>query len=182
MSQSPTRRPHEDQNLWNFIFSIFFVLVLVGALWAIYTNRGSWPTSISIFDAFLLVCAAFRITRLVVYDKITRFFREWFVHKTIVEHAGSKWVEMRPVEDGFRQTMADLLVCPWCVGLWSGLVVSFFYYMYPWAWFVILFLAISGLGSLVQILANMIGWRAEIYKLQAKEKEAAGFTSDRSGL
>jgi hypothetical protein len=78
--------------------------------------------------------------------------------------------------------MHDLLGCPWCVGLWSGLIVAFFYFMYPWAWFIVLFLAISGLGSLFQLFANLIGWRAELYKLKAKEKEAVGFTSDRSGL
>jgi hypothetical protein len=36
---------------------------------------------------------------------------------------------------------------------------------------VIFFLAIAGGGSLIQVAANAIGWRAENLKLEAKEKD-----------
>jgi hypothetical protein len=122
---STTRRPHDDQNYWNVIFSLFFICVLFVALWGIYRKFNSFPRSIPILDAFLLAFAAFRITRLVVYDKITRFFREWFVDAKEISHEGRVWVELTPVGRGFRHTVYDLLTCPWCVGLWSGLIVSY---------------------------------------------------------
>ena len=45
------------------------------------------------------------------------------------------------------------------------------YFIFPWAWSVIFFLAVAGVGSLMQLYANQIGWRAENLKLDAKEKE-----------
>ncbi|HYF12843.1 MAG TPA: DUF1360 domain-containing protein [Candidatus Paceibacterota bacterium] len=175
-------RLKEDQNFWNVVFSVFFLLVLVFALWSLYRARGSFPTFIPVFDAVMLSFASFRITRLIVYDKITRFFRELFVHRREVVHDGKTYVELTPYENGVLHTMNDLLQCPWCIGLWAGLIATYAYFMFPWAWFVLLFLALSGLGSLLQLIGNLIGWRAENLKLDANSKEKLGHTSDRSGL
>ncbi len=177
-----TKRQKEDQNVWNFFFSLFFVGALVFCLYVLYSVHGQFPSSITFLDVALLSFAAFRITRLVVYDKITRFFREWFVSKKEVEENGVVWVELMPLPSGFRRTLHDLLQCPWCVGLWAGLIASFCYFIFAWAWFVILFLAVSGLGSLLQLFANYIGWYGENLKLDANKKEREGSTSDRSGL
>jgi hypothetical protein len=46
----------------------------------------------------------------------------------------------------------------------------FFYFIYPWAWSIIFFLALAGVGSLIQVWANSIGWQAENRKLRALEK------------
>jgi hypothetical protein len=159
-----TSRPREDQNVWNFIFSLFFIGVLAGAIWFIYQENGYYPFYIPVFDAVLLALAAFRITRLMVYDKIARWFRELFVAKRYYEEGGVQYVEIRPYGKGFRHTVHDLLQCPWCIGVWSALIVTFCYFMFPWAWFAVLFLAVAGLGSLLQVSANLIGWRAEHLK------------------
>ena len=180
--QTSIHRPKEDQNKWNFLFSAFFLAVLIGVLWTMKVVRGEFPLSVAPFDAILMTFATFRITRLIVYDKITRWFRELFVLRHEYEKDGRTWVEITPLGRGSRHTIYNLLECPWCIGFWSALAVVFFYYMYPWAWAVILFLALAGAGSLLQIVANALGWRAENYKLDAFSKEKAGATSDRSGL
>lgn len=167
----PMKRPKEDQNLWNFLFSLLFVIVLALSIWAIREINGDFPTSIPVFDFVLLVLAAFRITRLIVYDKIARWFRELFADTREHEEGGVIFVEVKPYGVGVRHTIHDLLQCPWCIGIWSALIVSFFYFIFPWAWFVILFLAVAGVSSLVQVSANLIGWRAENLKMEAKEKE-----------
>lgn len=159
-----TQRPKEDQNTWNFLFSIFFIFVLVFAVWAIRDINGTFPTSIPLFDFVLLSLAAFRITRLVVYDKIARWFRELFSDTKEYTEGGMVFVEVKPYGVGVRHTIHDLLQCPWCIGVWSALIVAFFYFVFPWAWFVILFLAVAGVSSLVQVSANLIGWRAENLK------------------
>ncbi len=115
--QHTTTRPKEDQNFWNFIFSVFFIAVLIGALWLMNTQRGGFLTSVPPFDALIMALAAFRITRLLVYDKITRWFRELFVHRRVFEKDGKTWVEITPYERGFRHTIYDLLQCPWCIGI-----------------------------------------------------------------
>ena len=133
--------------------------------------RGGFPSSVSVLDVVLMTLASMRITRLVVYDKITRFFRDWFVNTRVIEVDGVLLVEVTPTPHGFRGTMNDLLGCPWCVGMWSGLIVTFCYFVFPWAWYVILFLAVAGMGSLLQVFANTLGWRAENLKLDAQSKE-----------
>ena len=150
-----THHKGDGQNFWNFIFSIFFIAVLVGALWLMKTMRGGYLVSVSPFDALLMALASFRITRLVVYDKISRWFRDLFQH----------------AERGILRTIRELLACPWCIGFWSALVIVVAYFIFPWAWSIIFFLAVAGVGSLMQLYANQAGWRAENLKLDAKEKE-----------
>ncbi len=164
-----TLRAKEDQNFWNFLFSIFFIIVLALGLWAMQDIRSGFLTSVPVFDAVMMAFAAFRITRLVVYDKITRWFRELFAQKSEVEKDGITYVEVAPYASGFRHTVYDLLNCPWCIGIWSSAVVIFAYFVTDWAWSVIFFLAIAGAGSLLQVAANAIGWRAESLKLEAQE-------------
>ena len=107
-----------------------------------------YPIAVPWFDAIVMVFATFRITRLIVYDRITLWFRELFEEQS----------------SGFMAVVNDLLLCPWCIGIWAALVVAFCYFTFAWAWFVIFFLALAGAGSLLQVIANSIGWRAEQLK------------------
>jgi hypothetical protein len=113
--------------------------------------------------------AAFRITRLIVYDKIARWFRELFADTREYEKDGVAWIEVRPYGSGLRHTIHDLLQCPWCIGFWSALIIAFCYFIFPWAWFVIFFLALAGAGSILQVAANAVGWKAELLKNDAKQ-------------
>jgi hypothetical protein len=137
----------KEHHQWNFIFSVFFVAALSASLWLMHYMRGGFLVSVTPFDALLMALATFRITRLVVYDKITGWFRAIF---------------MRP--GAFFETVQDLLACPWCIGIWAALIVMVFYFIFPWAWSVIFFLALAGTGSLFQVIANAVGWRAEQLK------------------
>lgn len=176
-------RPKEDQNFWNFLFSLLFILVLAIAVAKLQWLRGSLPTSVPLFDAIMMGFASFRITRLIVYDKITRWFRELFADVREYEQDGMVMVEVKPFGSGLRHTIHDLLQCPWCIGFWGALIVAFFYFAFPWAWFVVFFIALSGFGSLIQLVANAIGWRAENLKLQTKIlEEESGTQSDLTSL
>ena len=167
----PFRRPKEDQNFWNFLFSVFFVLILVVAVWSLYALRDSFPGSVPVFDAVLMALATLRITRLIVYDKIARWFRELFADRSEYTRDGVVYIEVKPLGHGIRHTIHDLLQCPWCIGFWSALAVSWFYFVFPFAWYVIFFLALAGAGSLLQLASNAVGWHAENLKLEAKEKD-----------
>lgn len=158
--------------MWNFVLSIFFALLVVVALWEVFGETHTFPHAVPLFDALLMMLASFRVTRLVVYDKIMRWFRELFVQKKVFEKAGVEWVELVPYKNGFFATVHDLLGCPWCIGFWSAIIITFSYFMFSWAWFIILFLALAGGGSLVQLIANLVGWKAENLKQDSHEKEA----------
>lgn len=144
------------QNFWNFLFSVFFVVVLVAALYYMRELRGGYLVFVPPFDMLLMTFATFRITRLVVYDKITHWFRDLFAGAEV---------------GTFRGTVDDLLACPWCIGIWSALIVVFCYFIFDWAWTVIFFLALAGAGTLLQVISNAIGWHAENLKMEAKERQ-----------
>ncbi len=142
-------------HLWNVLFSLFFALLLVtGVSWLFATHRVFYDVSIR--DLALLSLATFRLIRLFTYDVITKFIRDSFAHAT---------------PDTFAHTAGALLNCPWCVGLWFSYIVLFFYFATPYAWPVILIFAIAAMASLFQILANLIGWNAQVRKLEAQRLE-----------
>lgn len=144
----------KEQNIWNFLYSVAF-LIFVGALTTILKNSPQGlPTSIPLFDALLIVLATFRIIRLFVYDRITKWLRDIFADFT----------------EGPGKTMGDLLGCPWCIGIWASVIVTFFYFLTPMSWFLILVLAVGGVASLLQLVSNMIGWRAELLKIKVQER------------
>ncbi len=135
-------------DFWNIAFSLFFLfLMIVG--YGMVLERGGAPTTISPWEAFILAMAAFRLTRLVVYDSITKWFRD------LVEESTPRT---------FWGTVRTLVNCPWCCGLWFALVVSVAYFAWPQSWFFIFVLALGGAASVLQIAANLIGWNAEFKK------------------
>ncbi len=167
----PTVRAKENVNGWNIFFSILFAILLFSSIAIVSGAYNQFPRYVPILDIVLIILAIQRLTRLLVYDKITRWLRELFVFKReLVGEDGSRWVELIPYGRGLRHTIHDLLDCPWCIGMWAALVIVFAYFIFPWAWYIIFMFAVSGASSFVQIVINGIGWRAEELKLEAKEK------------
>lgn len=154
-----------DQYLWNVVFILFFLtLITMGAI-ILDTEARIAYESLTFFDLTLIALASFRLTRLFVYDSITKFFREQFWD---AKESRGKVVLAKP-ERGPRRTLADLLSCPWCFGLWATAAVTFFYLLSSFAYFPILLLALAGVATLLQLTANMIGWKAEALKREAGE-------------
>ncbi len=153
-----------DQYFWNVAFLLFF-LCLVFMASVILDGEAYKPyADLTLLDYTLISLASFRIIRAVIYDKIFAFFREQFYDAT--EYKG-KVVLTKP-EAGPRRTLADLLSCPWCFGVWSAAMVTFFYLLTPYAFYPTLFLALSAVASFLQILSNLIGWKAEQAKLDVE--------------
>lgn len=137
-------------------FTVLYPALLATALFFFSVFSPETPRHISLFDFVLLSLATFRLIRLLVYDRITEFVRDWF------------FAEPYPgkcPESGFKASVGHLFGCPWCMGVWIGLFVVFLYYLTPLVWFPILVLAVSGTASAIQIFANMIGWKAENLKI-----------------
>lgn len=166
-----TIRLKDDQNVWNLIFSALYALLLILSLWYFYAVYHLTPRYMSVWDFLLISLAIFRITRLVVYDKITQFLRDAFMRsRELVGDDGETYIERIPYRGGFMRTISDLLACPWCTGMWAALVVVFAYYATPFAMYPILLLAVSAVGNVMQLAANTIGWRAENLKLDVAAK------------
>ena len=149
-----------DQYFWNFVFMLFFVVLVVMAAIILETESYRPLSEFGVFDILLLSLATFRLILLFVYDAVTKFFREQFWN---AKKVGQDIVLEKPPR-GPRRTIADLMSCPWCFGVWAGAVITFFYALTPYAYFIVVLLAISAVASFLQTLANMIGWRAEQLK------------------
>ncbi|MCA9367577.1 DUF1360 domain-containing protein [Candidatus Kaiserbacteria bacterium] len=153
-----------DQYFWNFIFSAFFGALIVMATIILNSEaRLAW-NELTLVDYTLITLATWRLTRLFVYDTITKWFREQFWD---VQKSGRGFVLEKPAS-GPRRTLADLLSCPWCVGVWMAGTVLFFYLLTAWSVFPIVMLAISAVASFLQILSNLVGHNAERAKKQCE--------------
>ena len=149
-----------DQYLWNVVFLLFFACLVFMATVILQSEAIKPYEELTLVDFVLISLASFRVVRLVVYDRIFAFFREQFYDAT--EYKG-KVVLVKP-ESGPRRTVADLLTCPWCFGVWAVGMVSFFYLITAYAFFPVLVLALSAVATFLQLVSNMIGWRAEQLK------------------
>lgn len=150
-----------DQYFWNVVFLVFFSVLVFMATVILQSEAYKLYTELTFIDFTLITLASFRLIRLVVYDKIFAFFREQFYD---AEEYKGKVLLVKP-ENGPRRTLADLLSCPWCFGVWATAMISFFYLLTPYAMFPILVLALSSVATFLQILANLIGWKSERMKM-----------------
>jgi hypothetical protein len=86
------------------------------------------PERIDGRDLVLTGVATHKLSRLIAKDRITAFARAPFTE--FQEPGGPAEVEERPRGDGVRRTVGELLVCPYCLGMWIsggfnlGLVVA----------------------------------------------------------
>jgi hypothetical protein len=149
-----------DQYFWNFVFGLFFLLLIIMGAIILETEARIPFVDLELVDYVLITLASWRVTRLFVYDNITKMIREqfWDVKKV------ARGYELDKPKTGPRRTLADLLSCPWCFGVWATATVTFFYLITPYAVFPIVILALSAVASLLQILSNLVGHKAEQLK------------------
>jgi hypothetical protein len=120
---------------WHFFSMVVYVAVVASSAF-ILDSLGRLPSEISGFDFFVLILATFRLTRLFVYDSVTDFIRDFFRRNS--------------------RTVTELLSCPWCTGIWMALLVGFFYFLTPLAWYPIFLVALAGAGTFIQFTMNRI--------------------------
>ena len=151
----------ERIDFWNVAFLFLFAALTIWGYF-IVLQSGHMPMYISPWDMFILALAAFRMTRLVVYDSIMMWFRD------LVADAQPRT---------FLGTIKTLVNCSWCTGLWFALVISVVFFAWPQWWFFIFVLALGGMASFIQIAANWLGWNAEFRKratIMPGEKDTGG--------
>jgi hypothetical protein len=153
-----------DQYFWNVVFILFYVGLLTMAGIILNTEARMPYADLKLFDLVLISLASFRVTRLFVYDGMTKFFREQFYDAKVVRN---KVTLVKPIT-GARRTLADLTSCSWCFGVWATTMVVFFYMLTSYAYLPILILALSSVATMLQLFANMIGWKSEQLKREVE--------------
>ena len=107
---------------------------------------------ITLLQFLVLSFASFRLTRLVVFDKITEFLRRPFFEEFLeINENGEEEVYLLPKKNGLKGWIGNLLSCYWCTGIWIAACLYL-----CWLWIplystpIILILAIAGGGALLE--------------------------------
>jgi uncharacterized protein DUF1360 len=95
-----------------------FNAVLAGSLVVARRSGRELPERIETRDVVLVGTASHKLSRLIAKDKITSFLRAPFTE--FEEKGGAAEVEERPRGNGVRRAVGELLVCPYCLGLWTA--------------------------------------------------------------
>ncbi|MCM3586168.1 DUF1360 domain-containing protein [Mesobacillus maritimus] len=100
---------------------------------------------------FLFSLACFRITRLIVFDKITNFIRAPFFDE--IEEDGEVFLLVKT--KGVKKWIGELLSCYWCTGIWVSLVLVLGLFFLPsFTYPLVLVFAIAAIGSLIETFVS----------------------------
>jgi hypothetical protein len=103
----------------------------------------------------LMVLASYRLTRILVFDKIFKLFRDFFrAHQRLY----------------IFFVIKEIITCPWCAGVWVALTIVAIYFLVPFGQLFIILMAISGVASFVVIMVNYVGLSTEEKQFDMKEK------------
>lgn len=106
----------------------------------------------------LLGLASFRMTRLVVTDKITYFIRRPFLEEIDeVSEDGEVETYLIIKGKGIRAWIGQLLSCHWCTGVWVTVGLFFLMELNPFIGKpVLIILAAAGFAGIVESIVNRI--------------------------
>ncbi|WP_077324664.1 DUF1360 domain-containing protein [Virgibacillus siamensis] len=112
-------------------------------------------------DFTMLILASYRLTHLIVFDKITEFIRKPFLTTKKISPTETKKVP--------KSTFGYLLTCYWCTGVWSAIFLGLTCLWIPdIAKYIIFILAIAGGQA---ILESFVGVNIKRTALYAEETE-----------
>ena len=97
-------------------FAVTFNAALAGAVVAARRSGRELPDRVDPGDLVLIGTASHKLSRLLAKDKVTAFVRAPFTE--FQGKGGPAEVEERPRGRGLRRAVGELLVCPYCLGLW----------------------------------------------------------------
>ncbi len=103
------------------LFSYAALMALFGALFCgglIAARRGGrdLPEQVGVADLLTIGVASHKLSRLISKDKVTSPLRAPFTE--LEEPGGPGELEERSRGEGARKAIGELLICPYCLGLW----------------------------------------------------------------
>ena len=109
--------PGQDAPLGAYavLTAVFHGLVALAAI-ALRRSGRQLPENYPISDLVIAGAATHKLARLLAKDKVTSFLRAPFTEYQ--GRGGPAELEERPRGSGVRRAIGELLVCPYCLGLW----------------------------------------------------------------
>jgi Protein of unknown function (DUF1360) len=109
--------PEEKRPLGGYLLLVVVFQGLVAlAVLALRRSGRELPERYSLSDVLLAGAATHKLARLISKDKVTSFARAPFTEYQ--GKGGPSEVEEAPRGSGMRYAIGELLVCPYCLGLW----------------------------------------------------------------
>jgi hypothetical protein len=99
-------------------FATAFHAAMAGAVVAAKRSGRDLPQRVEAGDIVLIGMASYKLSRLVSKKKITAFVRAPFTE--LEGKGGPAELEEKPRGSGARRALGELLVCPYCLGLWAS--------------------------------------------------------------
>lgn len=132
----------------NFLSVIVYLIIFIASIF-LYEYKNLAIADISIIDAVLLILATYRISRMIVYEKVFSYF--------------SYLIRVRSGSSIFN-SINNLITCPWCTSVWIALIFFDIYYMVPYGKYLIYLMVISAIASPLILLSNYISLQNDILK------------------
>src|SRR3954453_9623412 len=116
-------------------YTFFFLFYL--SMWALFLLSMrwfgfTWPQQVPGIDLLLLSLATFRLTEVVTEEKVARCLRAPFCELRKVEGPDGSFMEEEvPAGRGARRVVGELLLCPWCSGVWIATLLTFLWVAMP---------------------------------------------------
>lgn len=144
---------HQAWNFWSaFIF--FGLVVLVGFL---LKKKGIDIEELTLKEAIVIILASYRMTRILVFEKIFKYFRDVLKNRENLYLIG---------------TFSSIITCPWCAGVWVTLTIIVFYFLVPFGTLLVYVLALAGIASIVILYSNILHMKTESkQRIHRKQKK-----------
>jgi hypothetical protein len=99
----------------------------------------------------MLILASYRLTHLIVFDKITEFIRKPFMKQIEIQTETGTHIKDVP-----KNMFGYLLNCYWCAGVWSAIIIGGGYLLLPKITSIIVFiLAIAGGQCIIETFVGV---------------------------
>jgi hypothetical protein len=99
-------------------FAAIFHTAMAGAVAAAKRSGRDLPERVDAGDIVLIGTASYKVSRLIAKKKVTAFVRAPFTE--LDGKGGPAELEESPRGSGVRRAVGELLVCPYCLGLWAS--------------------------------------------------------------
>ncbi len=146
----------KSDKFWNFMFTLTFISLTVISWYLIEANNIKL-SDLGTFDLFIIGLATFRLTRLLIYDEVFYYVKDY--------------VKKFKTEEGFVKSAAILLTCPWCIGVWMALISLVAYVLIPYGKFIVIVLALSAISSFFHLIITWLGWTIDEKKTALKNQK-----------
>lgn len=109
-------------------------------------------------ELLIISLASFRLTRLIVFDKITEFIRSPFFEEEVeVNEDGEEEIYYVPKKGLMTNFIGELLSCYWCTGIWTATAICFVYLLWPlYATPFLLILAVAGIAAIIETIVQRL--------------------------